>query len=277
MERLLSLDTAVMRYRSKNGDSELIVDLIGAVHVGEESYYEKLNRLFAEYDAVLYELVAPEGTRVPRGGRTETSGNPVSLMQSMTKSMLGLASQLDHVDYTQDNLIHADMSPADMMEAMKARGDNVFSFALSAMADVVRQANIQAEQAGDELELPAEQDLMSMLTDPDAGAKMKIMMAEQFDRMGGTEMMLGAKINEAIVKDRNAAAMKVFQKQLAKGRKRIAIFYGAAHMTDFDKRLREDFGLQRADQFWLKAWDLTKKPDNQTSPVNAFLRLLREG
>jgi len=275
----LALQTAIVRYTPQTSGpaaDDLVVDLIGAVHVGEQDYYEKLNRLFAEYDVVLYELVAPEGTRVPKGGRTEPPANPISMMQGMTKSMLGLSSQLDHVDYTKENLVHADMSPADMMEAMKERGDSVLSFALSALSDVVRQANQQAEQLQENGEAPDEQDIVSMLTDPQAGAKMKVMMAEQFDRMGGTEMMLGATINEAIVKDRNAAAMKVFQRQLIEGKKRIAIFYGAAHMPDFDRRLREDLGLKRADKFWLNAWDLTKQPANQTSPLNAFLRMLSE-
>jgi hypothetical protein len=143
------------------------------------------------------------------------------------------------------------------------------------MSDVVRTANKQAQQMDVE-EVSSEQDLISMLTDPQAGAKMKIMMAEQFDRMGGTEMMLGAKINETIVKDRNAAAMKVFQRQLTSGKRKVAIFYGAAHMPDFDQRLREDFGLKQVEKFWLTAWDLTKQPENQASPLNAFLRLLRE-
>jgi hypothetical protein len=47
-------------------------------------------------------------------------------------------------------------------------------------------------------------------------------------------------------------------------------------MPDFDQRLREDFGLKQVEKFWLTAWDLTKQPENQASPLNAFLRLLRE-
>ena len=48
---------------------DVVVDLIGAVHVGEKAYYEALNKQFEDYDAVLYELVAPEGTRVPKGAK----------------------------------------------------------------------------------------------------------------------------------------------------------------------------------------------------------------
>jgi hypothetical protein len=43
---------------------------------------------------------------------------------------------------------------------------------------------------------------------------------------------------------------------LAAGKKKIAIFYGAAHMPDFDKRLKEDFGMKRTTSEWINAWNL---------------------
>jgi len=54
-----ALQTALATYEIQSGESKgARVDLIGAVHVGERSYYQELNRRFTEYDAVLYELVA---------------------------------------------------------------------------------------------------------------------------------------------------------------------------------------------------------------------------
>ena len=65
----LSLDTAIVEYTSANAQHEgLKVALIGAVHIGEKAYYQALNEEFDKYEVVLYELVAPEGTRVPAGG-----------------------------------------------------------------------------------------------------------------------------------------------------------------------------------------------------------------
>jgi len=46
--------------------------------------------------------------------------------------------------------------------------------------------------------------------------------------------------------------------QLTAGKKKIAIFYGAAHMPDFDKRLKEDFGMKRTDSVWITAWNLVE-------------------
>src|SRR5438132_13552704 len=48
------LETAVVTYRNEAG---VTVRLVGAVHIGEKSYYEGLNDTFRGDDAVLYELV----------------------------------------------------------------------------------------------------------------------------------------------------------------------------------------------------------------------------
>ncbi|MEX2026875.1 MAG: hypothetical protein WEH44_06230, partial [Pirellulaceae bacterium] len=65
-----SMDTAVVNYVLADGSKpDVQVDLIGAVHVGDKAYYDELNKLFESYDAVLYELVAPAGTRIPKDGR----------------------------------------------------------------------------------------------------------------------------------------------------------------------------------------------------------------
>jgi hypothetical protein len=81
------------------------------------------------------------------------------------------------------------------------------------------------------------------------------MMAKQFedaDEEGG----LGKTINQLLVQDRNKACLKVLQQQLTAGKKKIAIFYGAAHMPDFERRLKEDFGMKRVGNDWYKAWSL---------------------
>ena len=64
-----ALQTAIVRFAPKDGTQQSpTVDLVAAIHVADKSYYEKLNARFETYDVVLYELVAPEGTRVPKEG-----------------------------------------------------------------------------------------------------------------------------------------------------------------------------------------------------------------
>src|SRR5262245_54101160 len=71
----IALQTATVRLVSPAGQGELIVDLVGAVHVADKDYYDKMNHQLEEYDVVLYELVAPPGTRIPKGGKRD-SDNP---------------------------------------------------------------------------------------------------------------------------------------------------------------------------------------------------------
>ena len=49
-----SFQTAIIHLHK----DDLAVDLVGAVHVGDKAYYQELNKLFKNYDAVLFELVA---------------------------------------------------------------------------------------------------------------------------------------------------------------------------------------------------------------------------
>lgn len=280
----LALETSIVRYRPASGTGEITVDLIGAIHVGDALYYEKLNQIFSEYDVVLYELVAPEGERPSAGGNSE---NPLAMLQGLLTSGLGLESQLAKIDYSKENFVHADLSPEQIAEVMRKRGDNGFTIALGVMADMIRAANLremaeseeaEAEPSADEPaegvggdeesigEGAEEVDLLSMLFDPDSPRKMKLAMAEQFADTQQIAQGLGPTLNTLIVEDRNQAALKVLQKQLASGKKKIAIFYGAAHMPDFEKRLVADFDLKRQDVTWITAWDLTKRSDGFQLP-----------
>jgi hypothetical protein len=112
--------------------------------------------------------------------------------------------------------------------------------------------------------------LFEALGDP---LKMKRMMANQFADSGVIEMGMGSTLNQLLVVDRNAAALKVLQKEMAQGKKKIAIFYGAAHMPDFEKHLVADFGMKKSKQVWIDAWDLTKS-GNKTTKADSTTKLL---
>ena len=82
----LAMETAIVRYvPADKSQPQVEVDLIGAIHIADKSYYEELNKRFASYDVLLYELVAPEGTRIPKGGRKEGGGHPVGAPERETR------------------------------------------------------------------------------------------------------------------------------------------------------------------------------------------------
>src|SRR5262245_57104419 len=137
-KRPAAMQTAVVRYQSPKRPG-VEVDLVGAVHIGDKSYYEELNKLFETYDVVLYELVAPEGTRVPKGGRTGPNLHPIGMMQDGMSTILELAHQLNCIDYTKKNFVHADMSPEDFSKSMDQRGESFFQMYLRLMGAGIAQ------------------------------------------------------------------------------------------------------------------------------------------
>jgi len=244
----VALEVAVVRYRPADGSSTgPTVDLVGAVHVADKQYYARLNRLFRKYDVVLYELVAQEGTRVPRGG-PQTSGSPVSGLQRMMKQMLELEFQLEQIDYTRPNMAHADMSPEQFAESMRQRGESFMAMFLRMFGYSLAKQN--APGASSDL------DLLAALFNPNRALALKRVMAEQFADMGGAMMAMEGPEGSTLIGQRNRVALEGLRQQIAAGKRTVAIFYGAGHMIDMDRRLRTDFKLKPVSRRWLVAWDM---------------------
>lgn len=254
----VSLDTSIVRYRetpeaaARAGRREPVeVDLVGAVHLGGKTYYDTLDRVFRGYDAVLYELVAPDNARVPKPGR-KPAGAIGSAQQGLTK-MLGLEFQLEQIDYGARNFVHADLSPKEFEAAMAKRGESWWSMFLKLMREGATRAERDARKGGSDVGFG---DLFGLLFGADREVRLRRIMAEQFTDMEVLTAAFGGEEGSSLITDRNAAALDVLRDQIGRGRRRIAIFYGAAHMDDFDERLREDFGMEPFETDWLEAWDL---------------------
>jgi hypothetical protein len=244
----VAMETSVSRYVPKGPDREgLVVELISAVHIGEAAYYTKLNELFKGFDVVLYELVAPEGTRVPKGG-----GKPrgvISGLQNGMKDMLELEFQLNEVDYTPDNFVHADMSPEAFTKAMADRGESIWSMMFRLMGQAMAQ-----QAAGKNA--PNDLEILMALFDRNRALKLKRILAGQFENLEFVTSALSGPNGSALIEGRNEAALAVLKKQIEAGKKKVAIFYGAGHMPDLEKRLIADFGLKHDGERWIEAWNL---------------------
>ena len=173
--RPTALQTAITRYvPAGKSKKDLKVYLVGAIHIGDAAYYKRLNQEFEQYDALLYELVAPEGTQVPQGG-PGASRHPIGLLQNGIKDWLELEHQLAKIDYTKKNFVHADMSPEQFSESMKARGESFMKMLFRLMGQsIAMQSKLQAKGKATEV------DLLAALLAKDRARQLKIIMAEQF-------------------------------------------------------------------------------------------------
>lgn len=264
-----AMQTSVARYarpgkpaaKGKKAEPETVVDLIGAVHIGEPAYYEELNRRFTGYDAVLYELVAPKD-HVPQ--KKVENSSLLSVIQRGMKDMLELEFQLDWIDYKAHNFVHADMSPDELFKSMDDRGETVWSIVLRAMTQGMA---MQAQNPNQNVDA----ELLLALFDKNRALKLKRVVAKQFEDVEAAMAMFEGPNGSVLISERNKKALDVLGAELKSGKRRLAIFYGAGHMPDFEERLVKEFGFKRKSDEWITAWDLADKPQprkpNDATPM----------
>jgi len=246
-----AMETAIVTYQpAGEKDKGVVVELVGAVHIGDKAYYERLNKLFETYDVLLYELVAPPNVRIPKGGRKGAPRSVIGFMQRGMKDMLKLEFQLEQVDYTKKNFVHADMSPEEFAKSMKDRGESWLGMFFKMMGRTM------AEQAAAGNGQASDLDVLAALFSRNRHVKLKRIMAVQLQNMDGALDVLSGEAGSTIITERNKKALAVLKKQLKAGKKKIGIFYGAAHLPDFHERLVKDFKMRPTKTRWVTAWDL---------------------
>jgi len=249
----ISLDTAITRVVSSQGWT---VDLVGAVHLGEKEYYDRLNSDFRAYDAVLYELIAdssPGQKPIPVAGDTS---NPLSALQSGLCKMLGLQFQLDWIDYRPTNFIHADISPDEFAKSMEKRHESMGQMLLRILKASAADSSTTEEDPGKDLDL-----IGIMLHGPSPKDRhiLRLMMADSFTNLDQLNDILNGPNGSTLLHTRNDKALKVLRREIQAGKRHLAIFYGAAHMPDMLAKLRKDPAVKLGGQRWLFSWDLKER------------------
>jgi hypothetical protein len=259
-----SLDTPIVKFVDKKKGLEVV--LVGAIHIADKKYYDELNNEFKKYDAVLFELVVNKDAKDKDNNvdkklfdnidKKKKKKNHYRDLQSGIGVFLDLADQVAHVDYRASNMIHADLTWEEFLHRAAYRGDwfyqlvNEFQTAMTAMND------------GEINEMELEGRLLGSLFAPNPALSLKRNFARLLTSKLVDSSQLLPKEGTAIITDRNKAALKVLKKEIKKGTKKIAIFYGCAHLPEFAASLKKDFKLQKTETTWIVAWDLTK---NQTA------------
>ncbi len=249
------LDTAITTYRK----GDVTLTLFGAVHIADQACYATLNDRFTLCDALLYELVAEADTR-PTKDRDEGM-NPLALLQRGMKNVLELSFQLDEIDYQATNFVHADMTPAEFAASMDARGESMLSIMLDMMLAGMEQqaaAAARTEAEGGGKSQASAFDLIKAFRSGEGRHSIRMMAATQLEQV---EMLTASGGGSTLLEGRNEKCLEVLAREVEKGRKKLGIYYGAAHLPHMEKRLVEDLGWQKVGHEWLVAWDCTKRPD----------------
>ena len=240
-----TLQTSDTTYKNKDGVN---VRLVAVVHIGEPAYYDDIQQSFTGCDAVLYEMVKPRGSGAPEKG--VHSDNPIHRLQRFMKDTLGLSFQLDEIDYSKPNFIHADMDAETFQDLQQQRGESLASLMIAQIMKSMSDPGAMKVYDDEPT------DLVDFMTRPDGDRQLKLILGRRLGDIekeaAGINMLNGS----VILTERNKTVMKSFDAAVKDGKKNIAIFYGAAHMVDLSKQL-EDRGYTHVKTTWRPAWDAT--------------------
>ena len=228
------------------------ISVFGVVPVADDLYYQKVQRELDGYETVLYEGVKPSDLSAAGWQKRmlDRSGEAGELQKELAE-WFGFRYQLEAIDYTRANLVHADMS---LEEFAREGGER--------LGLVPR-----TKEGGDESDLPTEVrstwsevlkfGRMALGTPGPLQSLARKMFAETMGTSDiGTSLDLVPGLSELILHKRNAVVMDVLKANLPKAKRSIAVFYGAAHMADLGLRLEKDLAYHRTGGRWLRAWAL---------------------
>jgi len=271
-----TLETSIIRLRK----GDVTVDLIGAIHIADAPYFEGLNTRFKDYDAMLYEMVKPrptpqsatgpttgpatgpatgESTAVKRPKKPARSPDvamrSVGMLQSFMKDALGLRFQLDEVDYSPNNFVHADLLSDEFTRRSAERGQEMWKLLLRSMTVDPNDPAVRRAAAA----APGPMDIIRALQAPDRQSRLKRLMGETMENADEMLDSLSGPEGSVIIDDRNARALEVLTIEMESGKKRLAVFYGAGHMKKMEETMLRDMGfIREGEPEWLIAWTIPK-------------------
>jgi hypothetical protein len=175
----------------------------------------------------------------------------IGTLQQKMKEALKLEGQLEKIDYTAANFVHADMGMEEFQKTQETKQETFLGLWLKAMA--AQQSVGSSEAAGNDL--ASVMVLMQILMKKDGSDDLKRLIGREFDQVESIMSGLEAGGGTVIIGERNRVALEVMAAQVAVGKKRLAIFYGAGHFPDMQKRL-EAMGFKKSGEEWLAAWSV---------------------
>ena len=186
-------------------------------------------------------------------------------LQRELARMLGLEFQLDRIDYAQPGWVVSDMTFSQLEQAFERRGvtDGMVQGSL-------RGGGLSGDAIGTVVTIMK---FMDAASGGSASEAVKLLMVQVLGSKAATQGDMLGEEGKVILDDRNEVVWADLQRRLgAAPPQRIAVFYGAAHMADFARRLNES-GYTAGDA----TWSTTLAADPRRAGIDeATMKRLRE-
>ena len=235
------------------------VDLFGVVHLADVAYYKDVDQRLGAYDAVLFELVGnPDGLQkpdaVPPADTPPPRPHPLRGIQQGMGNVFHLAFQLEKIDYTRPNFVHADASAEEFAKMQAERGESMMKLLLKSFQMSNDPAFMEKIGGANEIGMA---DLVMLFYSQKTMQRIKVIFARLLAE--SESIMEGGLLekNNAIIAGRNDVALKKLDEVLADStKKRVAIFYGAGHMPTMEQAIKDRLKATRTSEIWLPAWTM---------------------
>ena len=195
-------------------------------------------------------------------------------IQAELAKALGLAFQLDGIDYDRPNFRCSDMSMDQLRRAMKAEGLDMAPFEGS-----LGGASLPGKIAVFFLRLMR---MLDIFFDGMIADGMKVMLIELFSDNAFMEQsfrQFGEGFERVLIEQRNQIVIDDLRVILERERdiRSVAIFYGAAHMPDMAERLADQLGYRPHAEEWFTAFEVDLDKSAMTaSQLRSLRRMIRQ-
>src|SRR5205085_3133277 len=115
-----------------------------------------------------------QGRRCPAAGAAVR--NLISMFQRFLKDVLELDFQLDDIDYTKPNFVHADLDWETFSKLQDERGESFLTIMLQSMLRQMAK-DLSGEKSGPDITLL---DLLAAFNSPDRAKQFKLLLGRQF-------------------------------------------------------------------------------------------------
>jgi hypothetical protein len=273
-----------------------VIWLAGVMHVGEPEYYHALQRFLDAQTVVLYEGVNPEAhphhvhdataaasnDAMPAAPPTGT--NAGYSMQSELARCLGLVFQLEAIDYDRTNFLNSDLSILQLQRIM-AEGRPPGGPGQEGGTNVSFEVLLQIMDGSSFLGSLFKIGMQLVASSPELQGVAKLTLIEAAGRLKGdlsdvqglppdwkrlVQVLIRAR-NQHLLGDLNAELKKISPSGS------IAVFYGAGHMDDLEKRVTGELHYRPADEVWLCAFSVDMRKSGISPVVAQWMRTLIEG
>jgi hypothetical protein len=284
----IQLQIAIREFKPSNKSPEGCPNLalVGVAHIGEKQYYQDIQTYLAKQEHVLYEGVGFYATKAQRMKKKSGAGQfgkeqAKDSSQYKIATSLGLSFQLTEINYNQRNFYNSDLSLEEFMEYFQPGTKNSL---ITGDENKDREAKqFMAMLAGSHLATNILQGVLKIFgQSPKFQGVAKLVLIETLGSMGNElgdlknmpESVSG--LMKMIITNRNKVVLQDF-KALIKEEKRmdsIAIFYGAAHMADFEQKLTKAYKYKPAETKWLTCMSVNPNKSGLSNIDMTFIRNL---